>query len=157
MRRLTDHPNEHISQLHTEVELLSRKVEPLLKRVEEAAANVRVANSRSGPLGMLSKMGARMINFYADDLAEMLLQDFLGETALELQRIEQKTGKAYSNEEAQMCAEMLLKNLTDYQAEEANVSLKWTNPAMKGQKLKGHKTGQPLQPAAISFNLNEDL
>jgi len=58
-----------------------------------------------------------------------------------LQRIEQKTGKAYSNDEAQMCAEILLKNVADYQAEEASVSLKWTNPAMKAQKLKAPKTG----------------
>jgi hypothetical protein len=33
---------------------------------------------------MLSKMGGRLINFYADDLAELLLNDFLAETALEL-------------------------------------------------------------------------
>jgi hypothetical protein len=29
-------------------------------------------------------MGGRLINFYADDLAELLLNDFLAETALEL-------------------------------------------------------------------------
>ena len=88
VRRLKDNPNEHISELQSEVALLTRKVEPLLKRVEEAALNVKIAGEnnpmRKGPLGMLSKMGARMINFYADDLAEMLLQDFLGETAIEL-------------------------------------------------------------------------
>lgn len=33
---------------------------------------------------MLSKMGGRLINFYADDLAEMLLNDFLGDTVVEL-------------------------------------------------------------------------
>jgi len=65
--------------------MLNRKVEPLLKRVEEAAKNVKLANDggplKKGPLGMLSKMGGRLISFYADDLADMLLQDFLGETA----------------------------------------------------------------------------
>ena len=69
--------------------LLNRKVEPLLKKVEEAARNVQIAKAGQdpiwkGPLGMLSKMGGRLISFYADDLAEMLLQDFLGETAMEL-------------------------------------------------------------------------
>lgn len=77
VRRLKDNPNEHISELQTEVALLTRKVEPLLKRVEEAAMNVKIASEgnplRKGPLGMLGKMGARMINFYADDLAELLL------------------------------------------------------------------------------------
>ncbi len=58
--------------------MLNRKVEPLLKRVEEAAKNVKIANDnngplKKGPLGMLSKMGGRLISFYADDLAEMLL------------------------------------------------------------------------------------
>ena len=37
-----------------------------------------------GPLGMLSKMGGRLINFYSDDLTELLLDDFLKDTALEL-------------------------------------------------------------------------
>lgn len=60
----------------------------MLERVEQAAKNVKIANStnpmQKGPLGMLSKMGGRLINFYADDLAELLLNDFLAETALEL-------------------------------------------------------------------------
>jgi hypothetical protein len=87
LRRLRDHPNEHLHTLQTEVALLNRKVEPLLKKVEEAAKHINVVKSatddplRKGPLGMLAKMGGRLISFYADDLAELLLQDFLGETA----------------------------------------------------------------------------
>jgi hypothetical protein len=38
----------------------------------------------SGPVGMLSKMGGRLINFYSDELAELLLNDFLADTAMEL-------------------------------------------------------------------------
>jgi hypothetical protein len=63
--------------MQNEVAMLNRKVQPLLERVEQAAKNVKIANSSNimakGPLGMLSKMGGRLINFYADDLAEMLL------------------------------------------------------------------------------------
>ena len=88
VRKLRDNPNEQIHQMQTEVALLNRKVQPLLERVEQAAKNVKIANStnpmQKGPLGMLSKMGGRLINFYADDLAELLLNDFLAETALEL-------------------------------------------------------------------------
>lgn len=69
---------------------------------------------QKGPLGMLSKMGGRLINFYADDLAELLLNDFLAETALELQEMESKQLKTYSGEEAKMVAESLMKNLVDY-------------------------------------------
>ena len=72
--------------------MLTRKVEPLLRRVEEAARNVRVASDtgplKKGPLGMLSKMGGRLISFYADDITELLLDDYLKETAVELQRME---------------------------------------------------------------------
>jgi hypothetical protein len=72
--------------------MLNRKVEPLLRRVEEAARNVRVVSDtgplKKGPLGMLSKMGGRLISFYADDITELLLDDYLKETAVELQRME---------------------------------------------------------------------
>jgi hypothetical protein len=60
-----------------------------------------------------------------------------------------------------MYAENLLKNLSEYQSEEAFVSMRWTNPA--ALKAKGHSSGlkgslkAPSQPAPISFNLNEDL
>lgn len=40
IRRLREHPNEHIQSLQSEVQMLNRKVEPLLRRVEEAARNV---------------------------------------------------------------------------------------------------------------------
>lgn len=85
---MRDQPNQSINELQKDVEMLNRKVEPLLKRVEEAARNATTAAAngplRKGPLGMLSKMGAKLITFYADDLAELLLNDFLGETAIEL-------------------------------------------------------------------------
>jgi hypothetical protein len=98
---LRDHPNEHLYDLQTEVALLNRKVEPLLKRVEEAAKNVTYANSipgkrSSGAVGILSKMGGRLISFYSDDIAELLLDDFLAETALELQKMETDARKDYS-------------------------------------------------------------
>lgn len=83
---------------------------------------------------MLSKMGGRLISFYADDLAEMLLSDFLGETAMELQRLESQQLKDYSGEEAKLCAETLMKNLVDYQSEEALIAMRWNNPASKATK-----------------------
>ena len=44
---------------------------------------------------MLSKMGGRLIAFYADDLAELLFNDFLTETINDLQTIELKTKSKY--------------------------------------------------------------
>ena len=70
---------------------------------------------------MLSRMGGRLINFYADDIANLMLEDFLAETALELQRMEQNALKDYSGEEAKHVAEALLKTVIDYQSEEQHL------------------------------------
>lgn len=93
----------------------------MLQKVEQAAKNIYQVSStegslrnQRGPLGMLSKMGGRLISFYADDLADLLLDDYLIETAKELQKIEQSAKKDYSGEEAKHTAEMLLKTLVDY-------------------------------------------
>jgi len=40
---------------------------------------------------MLAKMGGRLISFYADDLAELMFEDFLEETVKDLQKIESLT------------------------------------------------------------------
>ena len=60
----------------TEVELLSRKIDPILQRVEDAQSRISQAkgthaklSEAPGPLGMLSKMSGRYVAFYADDLA----------------------------------------------------------------------------------------
>lgn len=45
---------------------------------------------------MLAKMGGRLISFYADDLAELLFEDFLDETVQDLQRIEKLTRRTYA-------------------------------------------------------------
>jgi hypothetical protein len=42
---------------------------------------------------MLSKMGGRYVAYYADDLASMLIEDLLKETAEDFNKIEQKSRK----------------------------------------------------------------
>tara|TARA_B110000285_G_C14889165_1_gene497699 strand:- start:393 stop:506 length:114 start_codon:yes stop_codon:yes gene_type:complete len=37
---------------------------------------------------MISKMGGRLIHYYADDLTDLLLEDVLMDTVMELQVIE---------------------------------------------------------------------
>ena len=69
-----------------------------------------------GPLNMLSKMGGRMIAFYADDLAELMLNDFLAETAQELQKIEALEVKSYKEGEVKELADEILDQLATYQA-----------------------------------------
>jgi hypothetical protein len=41
-------------------------------------------SGQPGAMGMLSKMGGRLVAFYADDLAEMILEDYLTETVMDL-------------------------------------------------------------------------
>jgi len=52
----------------------------------------KASETRQGGKGstssMLARMGGRMISFYSDDLTDMLLDDFLLDTAAELQKIE---------------------------------------------------------------------
>lgn len=74
--------------------MLGRKLDPLLKRVEQAAQTVKLAGHHQslsqapGGIGMLARMGGRLVSFYADDLAELMFEDFLTETVKDLQRIE---------------------------------------------------------------------
>lgn len=88
---MRDNPNSHLHEMATEVELLSRKIDPILKRVEQAQSTISSAkglhprlSEAPGALGMLSKMGGRLIAFYADDLASLLIEDFLTETVGDL-------------------------------------------------------------------------
>ena len=75
--KMRDNPNAQLHHMHTEVGMLNRKIEPLLQRVEQATAMVKSAghhqslSSQPGPVGMLSRMGGRLISFYADDLADL--------------------------------------------------------------------------------------
>lgn len=59
-------------------------------------------------------MGGRMIAFYADDLAELMLNDFLAETAQELQKIEALEVKSYKEGEVKELADEILDQLATY-------------------------------------------
>ena len=122
--------------MHTEVGLLNRKIEPILQRVEQASQLVKTAghhkslSAQPGAVGMLSRMGGRIISFYADDLADLLLDDFLKETAEDLQNIEKMSRKNYAERETEQLAKNILQELADYQAEEQLVDMRWNNKAV---------------------------
>lgn len=44
----------------------------------------KTLSSHPGPVGMLAKMGGRLISFYSGDLAELIFEDILTETVKEL-------------------------------------------------------------------------
>jgi len=79
----------------------------------------------NGPVSMLAKMGGRLISFYSDDLASLLLDDILLDTAMELQKIEKLEATHYKTEESKSLAENLLKHLVEYENEQHSVELKW--------------------------------
>ena len=74
-------------------------------------------SQNAGRIGMISKMGGRMMHYYADDLTEMLLDDILKETVFELQDIENKERDNQAVHESKQLAENLLKHVTDFQSE----------------------------------------
>ena len=76
-------------------------------------------------------MGGRIISFYADDLADLLLDDFLKETAEDLQNIEKLTRKNYAERETEQLAKNILQELADYQAEEQLIDMRWNNKAVQ--------------------------
>ena len=63
---------------------------------------------------MLSKMGGRLIAFYADDLAELMFEDFLSETVQSLQSIEDKTRAKLSDVETDKLAADILDVIKEY-------------------------------------------
>ena len=149
--------------MHTEVGMLNRKIEPLLQRVEQATEMVKSVghhkslSAQPGPVGMLSRMGGRLISFYADDLADLLLEDFLAETAQDLQRIEKQTRKRYAEKETEQLANNILQELADYQAEEQLVDMRWNNKSVQ-REIKALGLGEiSRQPKPIEINLNKDL
>ena len=124
MTRMRDNPNSELFQMHNEVNMLNRKIGPILKRVEEASERVktmkgtRALSNQPGPVGMLSKMAGRLITFYADDLASLLFEDILSETVQDLQKIEVLARKEYSEKQTESAMKDILGYLAEYQAEE---------------------------------------
>ena len=123
LEKMRDNPNAHLHQIATEVELLQRKIDPILKRVEQAQDRISdlpkaKLSAQPGAMGMLSKMGGRLVAFYADDLAEMILEDYLMETVLDLQKNEENERKSLSDEEGKQLADNILKVIQNYQVEE---------------------------------------
>jgi hypothetical protein len=107
----------------------------MLDRVEQAQKNIEIARATHGGnlsgveqtgIGMISKMGGRMIHYYSDDLTDLLLDDILADTVRELQANEQKARIQVKNTESKDLAENLLMHIAEYQNEEHVVSQKWT-------------------------------
>lgn len=111
LAKLRDNPNKHLGELSSQVAGLNAQLEPLLKRVEQAQYNVEMARAthggpadsagtlrgllsqQEGKVGMMARMGGKLMNFYADDLTEMLLDDLLYDAVVDLQGIEAKERK----------------------------------------------------------------
>ena len=121
LERMRDNPNSELFKMHNEVALLNRKIEPILKRVEEASDRVKSVKGHGGSLsgqpgsvGMLSKMAGRLITFYADDLANLLFEDILSETVQDLQQIDTKTRKVYQEKHTESVMKDILGVLAEY-------------------------------------------
>jgi hypothetical protein len=88
---------------------------------------------------MISRISGRYISFYADDLAEMLIDDILEDTAVELDNIEKVTRKVYAGEEAKCLAEDAISMMVNYGNQVDMVEKKW-----KGSKVLAKAEGRPM-------------
>jgi hypothetical protein len=115
--------------------------------VERSANTVKNATygqglgSTPGPLGMLAKMGGRFVSFYAEDLSDMLFEDFLHETVIELQRIEKIAQKEYKDNEIKQLADDMLLMVADFQADEHLIDTRWNNKKVQ-REIKQMKLGE---------------
>ena len=125
---------------------LQDKLEPMIQRVEQAKMNVEMARAthtgqfssndltlrgllsqQEGKIGMMARMGGKLIHFYQDELTELLLEDFLQEIVKDLQVIEQKERKKIVINQSKDLAENLLKHIVDFQSEQQLIEMKWKN------------------------------
>lgn len=72
-------------------------------------------------------MGGRLVAFYADDLTELMFDDFLAETAKSLQSIENKTRSKFNDDETNKLASDILGVIKEYQVEQTHIDTKWGN------------------------------
>ena len=82
---------------------------------------------------MLSKMGGRYVAFYADDLARMLMEDLLHETAQDLNKIEKMQRDKYVSRETQEMAVDILDRISGFNEEANQVNIKWGNHQVQQQ------------------------
>lgn len=57
------------------------------------------------------------MHYYADDLADMMLDDMLADVAIDLQVIEHKQRDKVTINESKALAENIMKHITDFQSE----------------------------------------
>lgn len=77
-------------------------------------------------MSMLAKMGGRIISFYSDDIADLLIDDILKDCAKDLNEIEKKTEIKYKSEQASSFINEMLDNIISYSNEEHNIELKYS-------------------------------
>lgn len=72
-------------------------------------------------------MGGKLIHFYQEDLTNMLLEDILTETAVDMQQIAEKERDKQVVDKTRQIAEKALSSLLDFQNEAAAIEKRW-NP-----------------------------
>ena len=63
----------------------------------------------------MARMGGKLINYYSQDLTQLLLDDILKEVAIDLQNCEKKQKRRKEANQGQKLAQDLLGHLVDYQ------------------------------------------
>ena len=91
------------------------KSDPMLTTLNAAITKYKTAEKYSGHsgVGLISKISSKYIAYYANELTDMMLNDFLEDCVVDLQKVEEKKAKTMSSEfqkEAEKNFEIIVKD-----------------------------------------------
>ena len=142
----------HLAEMSSHVQALQKKLEPMLARVEQATKNAEMArkthdmansyvggkphlktllSEQGGKLGQIARMGGKLIHFYQEDLTNLLLEDILTETAIDMQQIAEQERDKQVVDKTQEMAQDLMATLLDFENEAAAIATRWNADKQK--------------------------
>lgn len=97
-------------------------------------------------IGLVSKVSAKYIAYYAEDLTALFVEDLLSETVLELQRIEEVMEMRSKQELRQEAGEMMQGLVQEWTDKVQKVQEKWTD---RPKPMPSKEAGNPPAPAIV--------
>jgi hypothetical protein len=76
-------------------------------------------------------MGGKLIHFYQEDLTNLLLEDILTETAIDMQQIAEQERDKQVVDKTQEMAQDLMATLLDFENEAAAIATRWNADKQK--------------------------
>jgi len=97
-------------------------------------------------IGLVSKVSAKYVAYYAEDLTALFVEDLLSETVLELQRIEEVVEMRTKRELRQEAGEMMQGMVQEWTDKVQKVQEKWAD---RPKPMPSKEAGNPPAPAIV--------